>query len=76
MSSNTPSPNDPLKKSVAETLNGLSVLSALGAGLLWHLSTVGAGVPALAEITSSENTGAAIFAAISAGLALFGLLKK
>jgi hypothetical protein len=76
MSSNSPNPNGPIKKSVAETLNGFSVLAALGSGLLWHLSTVGAATPALAAITANENTGAAVLAIVSAGLAFAGLFKK
>lgn len=67
---------NPVKKSVAETLNGLAILLALLSGLMWHLSTVGSGTSGLAELTSNENAWAAVLAALSGLCALVGLFKK
>ena len=72
----SPTPGSAVKKSVAEMLNGISIIFALLSGLLSHLATVGANTPELAQVISIETTGAAICAVISAALAFIGLFKR
>jgi len=74
--SNNPQQPSLVKKSAAETLNGISIICAVISGALWHLSTIGDGVSQLADVLKSENQWAAVFAVASAGLAFIGLLRK